>query len=357
MIRAPRCTTGIFFILGVGASLGACSGSGQIRPNVNSLVSSPGEYAPLQPAPLISDGRRSNVPVNSQVDQAVKKAKGLIYASSFDDCIYIYNLKGHDQPVIGSICGGTLKSPAGLAIDEQRNLWVADFNGSQILCYPQGSTTPSITLNDSGYYPTGVTTDKKGRVYVANFSSTGSGAGNVLIYAKGSTTATRTLANSNLGNGLYGIAVDKKYNIFVSYGIIGTPAIGEFTRGSRGSYTFSTIITDAGYASALDLDESGNLIAANQGASANNSVEVFSPPSWTLTNEFAGSAGASGVKLGPHERTVFVAEPNSAFPYGGALYEFSYPAGRQVNEITAGLNSGSSGPTNVAVSPRSPIGP
>ena len=58
---------------------------------------------------------------------------------------------------------------------------------------PRG-TSPIKTLSDPNVYPNDVTICPNGTVYAANYYGMSQIAGNVVAYAKGSLTPTRTLA-------------------------------------------------------------------------------------------------------------------------------------------------------------------
>jgi hypothetical protein len=102
------------------------------------------------------------------------------------------------------------------------------------------------------------------------------------------------------------------------------------------------------------MDNSGNLLAANQSAQYNQTVSVFSPPAWNMTNNFGGNHAGNRLALDEKDEHVFTTETFSQGSQAGSIVEFSYPAGKKVNHIDV---PGPENPIGIAVSPASVIGP
>jgi hypothetical protein len=280
---------------------------------------------------------------------------GSIYVTGvYDGCITIYPLRGHHQSPKGQICGSPLGFAVGLAVDRHRNLWVGDVGNNQILCYPPGETTPTKVLTDSGYYPEGIAVDKAGTLFVANSAEKPSGTSTVAIYARGSNSPTQVLSDPQMNGQVGGVAIDKARDIFVSFGFPAVVKLGEFTRSPSGTYAFSIIATPGGIPTGLQMDNSGNLLAANQSAQYNQTVSVFSPPAWNMTNNFGGNHAGNRLALDEKDEHVFTTETFSQGSQAGSIVEFSYPAGKKVNHIDV---PGPENPIGIAVSPASVIGP
>jgi sugar lactone lactonase YvrE len=284
------------------------------------------------------------------------KAPGVVYVADQQcACVQIYKLRPRNnrQPV-GELSGGAIAYPNNITTDRKGNLWIANWQGSNVLAYPPGATSPSITLNDSGYCAADVAVGPNGKVYVANAEVCpgSSGSGNIVIYAKGSTTPQKTLADPSFGNPT-GIAVDAHRNIFVTNNKAGNAIVGEFKAGSNGSYTYATLVSAPNSVlEGIVIDKAGNLIVANAFFPTLPGVNVYSPPNWDLTNQF-GESGAFlvGLAFVRDESKIFVTDLEGNG--GPAVYEYAYPTGKQLAEITAGLN----GPVGVAVAPDAPLGP
>src|SRR5208283_5019557 len=139
-----------------------------------------------------------------------------------------------------AIIGGSntgLQSPSGIALDSNRNIYVADQAGPSVFVYPPlGSSTGTLnespTATISGFatgmlFPQGITLDSLGNIYVADFGDPEHIPvipANVFVYPPiGSSTGTLnespTANISGPTTGLdnpTGIALDSGKNIYVT---------------------------------------------------------------------------------------------------------------------------------------------
>ena len=301
--------------------------------------------------PTISGGGMAKTWMSAEA----KSTEGSIYVTGlYDGCIEIYPLRGHHQSQKGEICGSPLGFAVGLAVDRHRNLWVGDVVNNQILRYRHGATAPNKVLPDAGYFPEGIAIDTKGTLYVANSAESPSGTSTVAIYPKGSRNHPQLLSDPQMTGQLGGVAIDQARDIFVSFDFPYVVKLGEFTRSPSGSYTFSIIATPGGVPTGLQMDSSGNLLAANQDAYSNHqTVSVFSPPSWSMTNSFGGAYAGNRLALNEKNSRVFVTETFSQGSQSGSVVEFSYPAGKKINEIYPPADEN---PIGIAISPASVTG-
>jgi sugar lactone lactonase YvrE len=86
-----------------------------------------------------------------------------------------------------------LSQPSGIALDSQRNIYVANRGSNSVTMFASGSSgnvAPSIVISGSNTglsSPIGVGVDSSGNIYVANSTNAGGGiAGSVTVYAAGS---------------------------------------------------------------------------------------------------------------------------------------------------------------------------
>ena len=102
--------------------------------------------------------------------------------------------EGATQKMVGQINGYV---PGGLAVDAQRNLYIADTSSVPILAPPY-TGVPTLTLSDPGYYTGGVAVSSRGIVGLVNlpagYPSCNLGTSNVAFYAKNTTTPCAVVA-------------------------------------------------------------------------------------------------------------------------------------------------------------------
>ncbi len=105
--------------------------------------------------------------------------------------------------------------PAGIAIDQSGNIWLADYNASAVVkLTPAGAIANQVTLSNGTVGPQGIAVDGSGNVWVANYF------GNTLAHLDGPTAA---VLSPPLGFGLdaplnqpYGLAIDASGNLWLS---------------------------------------------------------------------------------------------------------------------------------------------
>ena len=102
-----------------------------------------------------------------------------------------------------------LRHPAGLAVDNNGTLYVADHDNNRVLKLPAGSDTPTQILEFTDLnWPSGVAVDTAGSVYVADTSNN-----RVLKLAAGSTAPTPLLTGLNSPRA---VAVDASRNVYIT---------------------------------------------------------------------------------------------------------------------------------------------
>jgi streptogramin lyase len=168
------------------------------------------------------------------------------------------------RPILGSpITGGGVQGSGwGIAIDQKRRVWLANFAGSSVSLFDHRGRA----LSPPGGYarggiskPQGLAVDQHGNVWIANF-----GNNSVTLIPHGHPRLARNIT----GGGLYkpfGIQVDARGDVWVSNGAESTKpgSVTELTPDGRP--TASSPITGGGLRSAqgLALDSRGNVWVAN----------------------------------------------------------------------------------------------
>ena len=88
----------------------------------------------------------------------------LYVSDTANSVVYIYELAKTGASLIGEITDG-LNGPFGLTVDKSGNLYVANQNTpGNVLIYPPGKTSPSLTLSEGLTTPQGVAVDASGNV-------------------------------------------------------------------------------------------------------------------------------------------------------------------------------------------------
>lgn len=109
------------------------------------------------------------------------KKRGLLYVSdAATDEVHVYSFPGGTSE--GTLTG--FGYPSGMCTDKKGNIWVADFLGHEMLEYAHGGTSPIATLSDSTEYPYGCSVDATtGNLAVANIFGASNSAGSIAVYA------------------------------------------------------------------------------------------------------------------------------------------------------------------------------
>jgi DNA-binding beta-propeller fold protein YncE len=117
----------------------------------------------------------------------------LVYVSDrTNDLIDVFDRGGHLRYTITS----GLNEPAGLFVDAQHNLWVANPGANDVLLFPRGSMQSTRTLNDTNQ-PNDVAVRSDGTAFVADSLN----QGGVAVYSPGHKVPTRRLIAQQSGAG------------------------------------------------------------------------------------------------------------------------------------------------------------
>ena len=160
---------------------------------------------------------------------------------------------------------GNLSSPNGLFVDANRNLWVANEYGNDVLEFARGATSPKATLADPNEYPVDVTICANGTTYVSNLFDAGpSGTGSISVYAPGSTSPTGALTYPGQ-DWNYFVTRDAAGNVFTTLiGPDAIPAVVEYPGGSQSAAKNLQIPLQ--FPGGIKMDPAGNLLVNDQQA-------------------------------------------------------------------------------------------
>jgi hypothetical protein len=238
----------------------------------------------------------------------------------------------------GTISSG-MNGPDGNWVDKPvggvRHLYVANYGNPNITEYDTAGNlvfTYSAGIADS----IGVTTDKLGNVYEADFNYSVSGGGYVNEYAQQSNTV---LATCSPGGNVEGVAVDKHGNVFVDYNLAsGGGAITEYVHGLTASGCVGTVLPiTLGFAGGMVFDKQGNLVVCDQTAPA---VDIIAPPYTAVTGTLgSGYVDPFHVTIDMAGTRAYVADLDAA-----DVQVLNYPSGSSVATITS--SSGLSDPSS-----------
>ncbi|MBV8197205.1 MAG: hypothetical protein JO263_03650 [Candidatus Eremiobacteraeota bacterium] len=216
-------------------------------------------------------------------------------------------LKSTTYKKVGTITSG-ISGPAGDWLDNLGNLYVANASAGTVTEYAQGAATPSLTYNQNMHVPNAVTTDLHGNVYEADLGA-GSNQGEVNEYfPTGGVVSCPPGLHSGGNTGAYGVAVDKKGDVFVTYGMAGSggAAIDEFQSGispSCNDYKLPITYSSPG---GIAIDSAGDLVVCDPQSSI---VYVIPPPYITVPRTIgSGFSKPTQVTLSKDNTRAFVTD-------------------------------------------------
>jgi len=206
--------------------------------------------------------------------------------------------KGFDGVSVSPIGSGFL-GPAGVAVDANGDVFVADFGNSAVKKILGPGYTATIQLGSGFWEPNGVALDAGGNVFVAD---TGNNEVKEILAAGGYTTVI-TLAGGF--NQPYGVAVDAFGNVYVAD--TANDRVQEIL--AAGGYT-TAITLGSGFSQpyGVAVDATGNVFVADSG---NDAVKEILAPGYTTINTLgSGFNSPNGVAVDA-SGNVFVADSDN----------------------------------------------
>jgi streptogramin lyase len=335
-----------FMSAGAGANLGTSSGNGQGLTNafskVNNLVNvasgaMPGPALPTGAAAPTSElntladilntctGSNGNTGECSQLFSAATPSGGTAPANTIDAALdtalnplltasALYGLltspssapfqpgltaAPNDWTVAINYTGGGLSAPSALAIDQNGNVWVADYNSALSEFSPQGQAiSPAAGFTGGGLRESyGLAIDNSGNVWVTDEESTvNSGRGSMTEFSSSSQLLSG--ANGFFGGGInfpVAAASDTMGNIWVvNYGNSTVSVLANSGTAVSGAAGYGGGQLDFPVAIALDANQ--NAWVANQSSTTVTSISADG----TQVNQITCCNGPSGLAIDGH---------------------------------------------------------
>jgi DNA-binding beta-propeller fold protein YncE len=218
--------------------------------------------------------------------------------------------------------------PQGLASDASGNIYVADSGTDRVLVFAPGAMRPFLTLDDSGWSPTGVAVAADGEVAVTNNTAdTGPGGpsgtypGSVVFYQRGRRLAFRELDGPPFAYP-YFCAYDAHGDLyFDAVDLSARTSVLEVIRRSRGVQTKNLGIRDIRFPGGVQVDGAGELLVLDQ---ASATINRYAPSSGHLSGRvrLAGAGDPISFALVSTGGALYGADAVS-----GAVLEYAFPSG------------------------------
>lgn len=257
---------------------------------------------------------------HSWIDPEVRHTRErLLYvAVPSSNAVVIYKQRGHNQQPVGKLTTD-ITFPNAVWVDTQRNVWIVNNYSeleSTILRFPQGSTTPDLTLPDPQWNASAVWVSDKGAVYVVN---SGYYANFEIVEYPPHMKTAKVIGDRNLAYLTTAVVGDANGDLFASG--FAQSAIGEIDERPAGSRHWRDTGIRLAEPGALAFDSSGNLVASDIGSDV---IETFPPGQTTPSNTISCTAECASIAFNHAGTHLWVGEYNDP---SGTVEERDYPKG------------------------------
>ncbi len=314
------------------AAVAACGGGG-----------SSGSPTPIVSAPSVTGTSPTPTPTPTAgagtLDVATPAMTGPV-------AVYAANASGTPAPLY-TLAPTGFDTPTSLTTDSSGNVYVLNQNGGSILVFAKGATTATRTITSSALVgpEIGIAVGASGNVYVLGnvvVSGVGTTYG-VAVFAPGAgANATPSQTFTNTSNaGVTGIAVDAAGTIYVGTHATTGNAILEFAATASGNATPTTIITGtstqlgANGLGGIAVDASGNIYASVDQSTANatNAIVAFAAGATGNASPARALSGAATTLANPTSLALDSAGELLVqnAPSGAAAYVTVYPTSANGN--------------------------
>jgi hypothetical protein len=262
-----------------------------------------------------------------------QRATPVVYVSdnSSSAAVQVYDQKGQNQQPIVALAG--LSSPRGITVDAKGVLWVADNDANIVYGFRPGRTKPAKKLYVAWAAPWAVAFADDGTGYVANQQPC---CGNLIqVFPPGSKFPASQLGpgpNTPYLNIFPGLTVDAQGNLYGTY-CCRTPSGGfgviEYPKGTTTPEDLGISLNGS---FGIQIASNGDIIVSDVTAGIEAYKAGSSTPYVTIPSVSGGLY--LQIALRKDERAVYVADEGN-----GCVWEFAFPSGRILDQITTGLDT------------------
>lgn len=223
---------------------------------------------------------------------------------------------------LGVITNG-ISFPNGLDMDQRSNLYVSNAGNGTVTEYAPGGTSPSFTYSAGMTVPQDVVVDRHGNVYEADNS------GYVNQYFQGFNEVTQSCPAPAQYTYPTAVTVDASGDVFVSYYRFDGIGSGLYEYVGGLKYCQSTYLSAMGSDNThgLTIDSSNNLVASAN--SKNGGIDIIAPPYSSVTRTIGSAGYLYGLSLNRKNKLVFAA----SYVYGGTILVYNYQTGQLVKTL------------------------
>lgn len=283
-------------------------------------------------------------------------------SDSNESVINVYSGEFAGQAPCGQIASNrsradnrNLRHPAGLYVQATtHDLYVANFDGYDILVFHRGQTVPynlyiDPTTNSQGSrtYPVDVTVAKDGTVIASNQFSGEGEDGSISTWIGGPDGGT-FVGNFLMASNNYGGWVTVAKDGTVYYNEFAVPASEvalwkmSCPAGACGAQTNVPIAVNLQYPGGIAFDAAGNLLMSGIDFNLNTFADTYKLPDPTPTS-FLMIGLAYGMAINKHDNHWFSADSSN-----NDAHEYAYPGGRLIGTVPGNSNGS---PVGIAVDP------
>jgi|HubBroStandDraft_5_1064220.scaffolds.fasta_scaffold44702_1 hypothetical protein len=253
------------------------------------------------------------------------KSKKRLYVSDYQGgSIDIFSVPKYS--LVGQITDG-IYDPEGLATNKIGDLYVANLAANTITVYKPGTTSPSLTLTESGG-PTDVAVGKNGYVYAGDYG------GGIDVYPPGATSPIRRLTNAALRYGVTGVGVGASNSVYAT-GFSNRnstgPAMVKFAHahGSGSNLGLTGLVFPFG----VIIDKNDNLVVTDAGYYYGQGAILVYPSGQKSPSEKTTMPNPAHSAINKPENLIYV--PEGHYGYNG-VNVYDYPSLTLVTTIPTG---------------------